>query len=121
MSILFCSGIFAETFIEPKKKKESKRKPEDCCHQILESHKIFARIDQYSGQIKGIELGWAEDFLDDASDALLKLLTNQELQELYELQHKHNAMLERYEQELREMRDTLKVIEQKVQARKKKK
>jgi len=129
VSIVFLGGILAvpenkqseNIFVEPKKKKEPKRKPEDCCHQILESHKICARIDQYSGQVKGIELSWAEDLLDDESDALLKLMTQDELQELYELLQKHNAMLERYEQELREIRDRLKLIEQKVQSRKKKK
>jgi hypothetical protein len=122
LGIVFFGGILAESFvIEPKKKKEPKRKPEDCCHQILESHKTSARIDQYSGQIKGIELNWAEDFFDDEKNALLKLVTQEELQECYTLFQKHNAALERFEQELREMRDELKLIEQKVSVRKNKK
>lgn len=112
LGIIFFGGIFAESFVvESKKKKQQKIFAEDCCHQILVAHKTISRIDQYNGQIKGIELTWAEDFFDDAKNALLKLATQDKLQKCFALFQKHNAALERFEKELREIRDELKLIE----------
>ena len=59
--------------------------------------------------------------MDDEREALLKLMMQDELEEFYALLEKRNAMLERCEQELRELRDAFKLIEQKVRARKNKK
>lgn len=122
--IIFSCGIIAannsDSFVVAKKKSEPKVTAEDCCHEILVAHKTAARIDQYSGQIKGIELTWAEDFFDDEKNALLKKATQEELKECYRIMEKRNKLLESYEQGLRAIRDELKELEQKIMAPKKK-
>ena len=121
--ILSCSIIAAnnsDSFIVAKKKSEPKVTAEDCCHEILMAHKTSARIDQYGGQIKGIELTWAEDFFDDEKNALLKKATQEELKECYRIEQKRNKLLEDFEKGLREIRDELKELEQIIMTQKKK-
>lgn len=118
VGLVFSGLLVAETFT---KKKQPKVTIEDCCHQILFGNKTSSRNDQYNGQIKGIILNWAEDFVEDEKTALLKVAPQEDLKECYRVLEKWNTIQERYEQDLREIRDELKQIEQKVSAVKSKK
>jgi hypothetical protein len=103
--IIATDVLHAESFIvEAPKKKMPKITGNDCCTLILDGAKIAARIDQYRGQLTGIQLTWAEDFFDDEATALFKIASKQELQECYQALQELNALHVQYEQGLKKVR-----------------
>jgi hypothetical protein len=107
------------TIQKTNKKKDLKKTGQDCCQEILQGMKCFARTDQRRGQLKELELGYSQDFFEDNTDAIFKLADQKQLQQLYRCFEKANILEHKYEQGLIAIYNEVKQLEQDILGKKK--
>lgn len=114
VSSIYSNLLISESFVVPPKKKQPKITAQDCCQEILLEMHSNARIFQHMGAIQAIELGWAQDILEDDKNALFNRASQEQLQKFMHSKQELKAIREEYERALKQEREFLKQLEKEV-------